>query len=158
MRLVLPDRRRSRSRPTAACSRADRVDPGTKHLLLEAPAPPATGTFVDLGCGYGPDRLHPRPRGRPTATVWAVDVNQRARDLCGATPRPPAWRTCDRALPDDVPADLRFDQLWSNPPIRIGKAALHELLATWLGRLTPDGAAPSSWSRSTSAPTRCSGG
>jgi 16S rRNA (guanine1207-N2)-methyltransferase len=31
--------------------------------------------------------------------------------------------------------------IWSNPPIRIGKAALHELLSAWLGRLAPGGTA-----------------
>src|SRR5690606_3847538 len=41
--------------------------------------------------------------------------------------------------PEDVPEDLRFATAWSNPPIRIGKAALHDLLGDWLGRLTPDG-------------------
>lgn len=30
---------------------------------------------------------------------------------------------------------MRFDVIWSNPPIRIGKEALHELLMEWLPRL-----------------------
>ena len=34
-----------------------------------------------------------------------------------------------------------FDLIWSNPAIRVGKAALHEMLRTWLDRLTPDGRA-----------------
>ena len=44
-------------------------------------------------------------------------------------------------VPDDVPPGTRYDEIWSNPPIRIGKPALHELLATWLPRLKPDGMA-----------------
>jgi 16S rRNA (guanine1207-N2)-methyltransferase len=40
-----------------------------------------------------------------------------------------------------VPPELRFAAIWSNPPIRIGKEALHDLLGTWLARLTPDGVA-----------------
>ena len=43
--------------------------------------------------------------------------------------------------PDEVPADLRFAAIWSNPPIKIGKEPLHRLLLDWLGRLTPDGRA-----------------
>ena len=43
--------------------------------------------------------------------------------------------------PDEVPADVRFTTIWSNPPIRIGKAALHELMRRWLPRLTDDGCA-----------------
>ncbi len=45
------------------------------------------------------------------------------------------------ATPDDVPADVGFATIWSNPPIRIGKAALHELLLRWLPRLAPGGRA-----------------
>jgi 16S rRNA (guanine1207-N2)-methyltransferase len=36
---------------------------------------------------------------------------------------------------------VRFTAIFSNPPIRVGKAALHELLSTWLHRLTPEGRA-----------------
>jgi 16S rRNA G1207 methylase RsmC len=43
--------------------------------------------------------------------------------------------------PEAVPADVRFEAIWSNPPIRIGKQALHELLTAWLGRLTAAGRA-----------------
>jgi len=42
---------------------------------------------------------------------------------------------------DQVPADLRFTTIWSNPPVRIGKPALHQLLRSWLPRLTDDGTA-----------------
>ena len=41
--------------------------------------------------------------------------------------------------PEQVPSNQVFDEIWSNPPIRIGKEALHELLLTWLPRLAPDG-------------------
>jgi 16S rRNA (guanine1207-N2)-methyltransferase len=36
---------------------------------------------------------------------------------------------------------VRFTEIWSNPPIRIGKQALHDLLLTWLPRLAPGGRA-----------------
>ena len=60
--------------------------------------------------------------------------------------------------PDEVPDDVRFAAIWSNPPIRIGKAALHELLLRWLGRLDPGRRGATSSCTSTSAPTRCSAG
>jgi 16S rRNA (guanine1207-N2)-methyltransferase len=78
----------------------------------------------------------------PSATVWAVDVNERARALTAANAK--RVGAADRvrvAAPEDVPDDLSFAQLWSNPPIRIGKEGLHELLLHWLPRLTPDGVA-----------------
>lgn len=119
----------------------DAVDPGTKLLLLDGPRPAATesGVLLDLGCGYGPIAIALAHRA-PGARVWAVDVNERARGLCahnaevcGVAPRVTV------AAPDEVPAELSFAGIWSNPPIRVGKAALHELLARWLPRLA-DGA------------------
>jgi 16S rRNA (guanine1207-N2)-methyltransferase len=79
---------------------------------------------------------------RPAATVWGVDVNERALQL--AAENAERVRAGDRirvSTPDDVPHDVVFDEIWSNPPIRIGKAALHDLLLRWLPRLTPGGSA-----------------
>jgi 16S rRNA G1207 methylase RsmC len=43
--------------------------------------------------------------------------------------------------PEDVPDDVRFAAIWSNPPIRVGKPALHAMLLHWLPRLVPGGSA-----------------
>jgi 16S rRNA (guanine1207-N2)-methyltransferase len=139
VRLDLPDRSLVLATDRGVFS-ADRVDAGTKYLLLEAPDPPADGTFVDLGCGYGPIACTLAARA-PAATVWAVDVNERARTLCLANAGAAGLGNVVVAAPDEVPADLAVDLLWSNPPIRIGKAALHELLGSWLARLRPGGLA-----------------
>jgi 16S rRNA G1207 methylase RsmC len=113
------------------------VDAGTKLLLAEAPGPPRGSVdLLDLGCGYGPIAVA-LARRSPDATVWAVDVNERALRLteenAAANGVGERVRTC---LPDAVPNDVRFAGIWSNPPIRIGKDALHALLARWLGRLS----------------------
>lgn len=115
------------------------LDKGTSVLLDEVPAPPATGTFVDLGCGWGPIALTLGLLS-PEADVWAVDVNERALDLAR---RNATALGCDRVQvvhPDEV-TDTPFDLIWSNPPIRVGKAVVHELMRTWLPRLAPDGEA-----------------
>lgn len=116
----------------------DGVDPGTKLLLLEAPAPSPTGDVLDLGCGYGPMALV-MARRSPGATVWAVDVNERARALTARNAATAGLDNVRVSAPDDVPDDLRFATIWSNPPIRVGKDALHALLLRWLARL--DGSA-----------------
>jgi 16S rRNA (guanine1207-N2)-methyltransferase len=139
VRLDLPERSFTLATDRGVFS-ADRVDAGTKQLLLDAPAPPATGTFVDLGCGYGPIACALAARA-PQAAVWALDVNQRALDLCRANAAAHGLDNVTVAHVDDAPADLVVDLLWSNPPIRIGKPALHALLATWLRRLAPSGTA-----------------
>jgi 16S rRNA (guanine1207-N2)-methyltransferase len=139
VRLDLPDRSLTLATDRGVFS-GERVDPGTKYLLLEAPAPPATGTFVDLGCGYGPIACTLAARA-PGATVWAVDVNRRALELCARNAAALGLDNVRAVDAADMPADLAVDLLWSNPPIRIGKAALHDLLLTWLKRLAPRGVA-----------------
>jgi 16S rRNA (guanine1207-N2)-methyltransferase len=116
------------------------VDAGTKLLLLKAPPPPATGNLLDLGCGAGPIALT-LARRSPGATVWAVDVNERAVERCRSNAAELGLTNVRATSPDRVPPTVRFDAIWSNPPIRIGKAALHDLLAHWLGRLEPHGEA-----------------
>ena len=141
---------------------ANRIDPGTRLLLRNAPLPtggetvaPSTGTpaadggtgttLADVGCGYGPIAVSLALRA-PGATVWAVDVNRRARELtaanlaaagvtvagCADRHAGGSARVC---TPEDVPDSLRFDGIYCNPPVRIGRSALDDLLAQWLGRL-----------------------
>ncbi len=122
---------------------AARLDPGTAVLLRKAelPEPATTGALLDLGCGFGPI-TGVLATVAPAATVWAVDVNERARELTAANAaRLGVGDQVRVAAPDEVPADLEFAQLWSNPPIRVGKDELHQLLRRWLPRLAPDGVA-----------------
>lgn len=77
----------------------------------------------------------------PGADVYAVDVNERALDLTRRNARALACPRLHVARPEDVPGEVTFDLIWSNPPIRIGKPALHELLLMWLARLAPGGTA-----------------
>ena len=119
-----------------------RLDPGTAVLLRKAPLPgPRGGVYLDLGCGYGPISMVLAGTS-DRARVYAVDVNTRALELVRANAA--ALDYADRvtaSTPDEVPADVVFDEIWSNPPIRVGKAELHELLGRWLPRLAPGGSA-----------------
>jgi 16S rRNA (guanine1207-N2)-methyltransferase len=139
--LVLPDLRLQLATDRHTFS-PGAIDPGTKLLLLEAPRPdPAeTGHLLDLGCGYGPIACA-LGRRAPDARVWAIDVNERARALCEANARAAKLGNVDVVDPGGVPDDVRFAGIWSNPPIRIGKAALHDVLLRWLPRLRPGGRA-----------------
>ena len=118
-----------------------RLDLGTQVLLRTDRPRPSARTVLDLGCGSG---VIATCLGLevPSAQVWAVDVNERARELTSLNARAHGLtgRVHVRA-PDDVPADVLFDEIWSNPPIRIGKAAVQVLLLSWLTRLAPDGRA-----------------
>lgn len=111
-----------------------RVDPGTLTLLRESPPPPAVGDLLDLGCGYGPIACA-LARRSPAATVWAIDVNSRALELTSSNATSLGLANVRSVNPDEVPPGVVFSGIWSNPPVRVGKEALHELLSTWLARL-----------------------
>src|SRR6266851_4016924 len=120
---------------------ARRVDLGTLTLLKEAPAPPAEGDILDLGAGYGPIAIA-LARASPDARIWAVDVNQRALELSRANAEAAGVANVTVAAPDEVPEGVRFAAIYSNPPVRIGKAALHAILERWLDRLPGRAAQP----------------
>jgi 16S rRNA (guanine1207-N2)-methyltransferase len=137
--LVLPDLAVDLTTDTGVFGH-DAVDRGTRLLLLEGPPAPPRGDLLDLGCGYGPITVALATRA-PQATVWGVDVNPRARALTAANAEAAGCTNVRVVAPDEVPAELRFAAIRSNPPIRIGKQALHELLLRWLRRLEPGGTA-----------------
>jgi len=114
----------------------ERIDAGTQVLLDNVPAPPPGGNLLDLGCGWGPIALS-LASDAPHATVWAVDVNERALQLVRDNAARLGLTNVNAVLPDDVPADISFMTIWSNPPIRVGKNELHGLLERWLPRLEP---------------------
>jgi len=117
-----------------------RVDLGTEVLLKEAPPPPERGEVLDLGAGYGPIAIA-LARLSPAARFWAVDINRRAVELTRVNAAAAGLDNVVAAVPDEVPGELRFAAIYSNPPVRVGKAALHELLERWLERLDPGGLA-----------------
>lgn len=133
------------------------IDPGTLELLRAgAPGGPAASTstgaaslatgaagephLLDLGCGYGPIAVA-LARRRPASTVWAVDINERAVALAASNATRLGLANLHATGVGGVPAGLRFGEIWSNPPIRVGKEALHSLLEEWLQRLAPGGRA-----------------
>ena len=124
---------------------ADRLDKGTQVLLDHVPDPPETGTFLDLGCGWGPITLA-LAEAAPGATVLATDVNERSLALTARNAEAAGLDNVRTSSAKALLAELReasrpVDLIWSNPPVRIGKEALHELLLTWLPHLSPDGEA-----------------
>jgi 16S rRNA (guanine1207-N2)-methyltransferase len=116
------------------------IDLGTLTLLKEAPLPPPGGDLLDLGSGYGPIAIAVARRS-PAAKVWAVDVNERALQLTRDNALAAKTPNVVACLPDEVPAEVSFAAIYSNPPVRVGKAPLHELLLRWLPRLAPGASA-----------------
>ncbi len=119
-----------------------RLDIGTSVLLKKAAMPPAdfSGRILDLGCGFGPIAITLAKRC-PQAKVDAVDVNSLARIL---TAENAIRHGVDKRVQVGTAEDFSmrsYDFIYSNPPIRIGKEALHTMLLLWLPRLTSTGEA-----------------
>jgi 16S rRNA (guanine1207-N2)-methyltransferase len=115
------------------------LDLATNVLLRSCDPPVTSQRLADVGCGYGPIAIALADHC-PDARVDAVDVNDAALQLCRENAA--AAGVGDRVItlrPEEADPAVRYDEIWSNPPIRIGKQALHELLLTWLPRLVPDG-------------------
>ena len=124
---------------------ADRLDKGTQVLLDHVPDPPEAGTFLDLGCGWGPITLA-LAEAAPGATVLAVDVNERSLALTARNAEAAGLDNVRTSPAEALLTELRktsrtVDLIWSNPPVRIGKEALHSLLLDWLALLSDDGEA-----------------
>lgn len=116
------------------------VDRGTAVLLKHLPDPPATGDLLDIGCGWGTISLDAALRSRDLR-VWGVDVNERALSLTRQNADLLGLNNVTACFADQVPTDLSFAEIRSNPPIRVGKKVLHELMLTWLPRLSVGGSA-----------------
>ena len=111
-----------------------RLDVGTSVLIDHLELAPKDGNILDLGCGWGPIALN-LAKHSPSAMVWAVDVNSRSLELTAENAKIVGLENIQTAIPESVPKELMFSGIWSNPPIRIGKKELHELLLGWLPRL-----------------------
>ena len=112
----------------------EHVDTGTRVLLDWLPKAPTEGNLLDIGCGWGPIAISLALHA-PEATIWAVDVNERSLELTRMNAEKLGLANIRVCRPEEVPADVRFSGIWSNPPIRVGKDVLHEILLTWLPRL-----------------------
>lgn len=115
----------------------DHVDTGTKVLLEHLDHLPPSGDLLDIGCGWGAIALAMALHS-PHATIWAIDVNDRSLELTRMNAARLGLNNIKVCRPEEVPADLEFNGIWSNPPIRVGKEALHEILLRWLPRLEAD--------------------
>lgn len=119
---------------------SEKLDKGTAILLRQFEQFPKDGVVLDLGCGWGPIGIS-LAKLNPGVRVWGVDINARSVELANSNSKDLGLANFQATLPTGLPADLQFDEIWSNPPIRIGKQALHELLSSYLKLLKQGGRA-----------------
>lgn len=118
----------------------EHIDQGTQVLLTHIESANPTGNFLDIGCGWGPIALSLALHS-PKATIYAIDVNERSLELTRMNAEKLGITNIIVCKPEEVPQEIQFDEIWSNPPIRVGKAVLHEILELWLNKLVSGGTA-----------------
>jgi len=120
----------------------EKVDKATRVLLdvlSEKYYGPKPELIVDVGCGYGPIACVVADRF-PEAKIIGVETNERARVLAEKNCRKNIGGERIRILsPAEVDDTIMVDMIVSNPPIRVGKEAMYELLRGWSTRLNPGG-------------------
>ena len=118
----------------------EHIDQGTQVLLAHLEKANPSGNFLDIGCGWGPIALALALHS-PKATIYAIDVNERSLELTKLNAERLGLSNIVVCKPEEVPSEIEFDEIWSNPPIRVGKVVLHEILTLWINRLTSGGTA-----------------
>ena len=118
----------------------EHIDQGTQVLLTHLEKANPSGNFLDIGCGWGPIALALALHS-PKATIYAIDVNERSLELTKLNADRLGLTNIVVCKPEEVPSEIEFDEIWSNPPIRVGKVVLHEILTLWINRLTSGGTA-----------------
>ena len=118
----------------------EHIDQGTQVLLTHIEAANPTGTFLDIGCGWGPIALALALQS-PKAKIYAIDVNERSLQLTKMNAEKLGISNIIVCKPENVPQEIMFDEIWSNPPIRVGKKVLHEILNLWIKKLVQGGTA-----------------
>lgn len=115
------------------------LDFGSYLLIKNVLKLKLTGDILDLGCGYGPigiilAKLLP-------VTVTMVDVNKRAVHLVNMNIKENKVNNANVLVSDGYEnlKDEKFDYIISNPPIRVGKEKLYELLITSKEHLKENG-------------------
>lgn len=118
----------------------EHIDQGTQVLLAHLEKANPSGNFLDIGCGWGPIALALALHS-PKAKIYAIDVNERSLELTKLNADRLGLSNIVVCKPEEVPSEIEFDEIWSNPPIRVGKVVLHEILTLWINRLTSGGTA-----------------
>lgn len=113
------------------------LDFGTRTLLETLPIAQIHGKVLDLGCGYGPIGIILKKE--TSADIDMVDVNLRSLHLSkmNASKNEVLVHIFESNGYEQIPE--KYDYIITNPPIRVGKKILYELLFGAKKHLTEDG-------------------
>ena len=102
------------------------LDFGTRSLLEIINTEEITGNVLDFGCGYGPIGIY--IASATNANVHMIDINRRSLELArkNVNLNHVNVQIYESNLYENVTE--KFDYIISNPPIRVGKKILYQIL------------------------------
>ena len=102
------------------------LDFGTRSLLETISEENITGDVLDFGCGYGPIGIYVKKT--TSSNVTMLDINKRSVDLAlkNAKLNNVDVTVIESNMYEKI--NQKFDYIISNPPIRVGKKILYEIL------------------------------
>ena len=102
------------------------LDFGTRTLLENIDISKISGDVLDFGCGYGPIGIY--IKSKTSARVDMIDINKRALSL--ARKNATINNVDVNIFESDIYSEInkKYDYIITNPPIRVGKKVLYEIL------------------------------
>ncbi len=114
------------------------LDYGTYLLISNILKEDLSGYGLDLGCGYGAIGIIVSKL--KDVKMDMIDINKRAIHLTNMNIKSNKALNSKTFINDGlVGLDKKYDFIISNPPIRVGKVKLYELLEACLNHLKKDG-------------------
>lgn len=113
------------------------LDFGTRTLLETIELDELHGKVLDFGCGYGPIGIYLSQKKE--LEVHMIDINRRSLEL--ARKNVNLNHVNVTIYESDIYSNVKdkFDYIISNPPIRVGKKILYEILFDAKKHLNPNG-------------------
>ena len=113
------------------------LDFGTRTLLETIDVNSISGDVLDFGCGYGPIGIY--IASKTDSNVDMVDINERALGLARVNANINGVNV--NIFESDIYSNVakKYDYIITNPPIRVGKKILYEILIGAKEHLNNDG-------------------
>jgi len=113
------------------------LDFGTRTLLESINIENINGDVLDFGCGYGPIGIY--IKSNTESNVDMIDINERALKLARSNAN--INKVDVNIFESDIYSNVekKYDYIITNPPIRVGKKILYEILIKAKDYLKEDG-------------------
>ena len=116
-----------------------RLDLGTR-VLLENIILPEKGIVADVGCGYGPIGIYIALKN-PNLQIYMIDVDKKAVYFAERNVKRYKLEDRVKVIRNNILENiqLKFDGIYSNPPLKAGREFIEKLAEQGYDRLNENG-------------------